>query len=352
MKRIVSTCFYTVCFLSLLSSCNRLALLEFIKPPKSFEKTAIPQAADYSNSSAWHLPELQKNNKKVDCFFIHPTTYIMGKNWNQDINDSHVNWRTRVLPIRYQAVAFRASCNVYIPKYRQAVFYAFKALQKDGKKALEIAYKDVRSAFYNYIQHHNRGKAFVLAAHSQGAKHGQRLLAEIMQDSNLRKLLVVAYLPGWPMIQDSMLAKDIAVCSTAQQTTCMVSWNTEAANNKLSLVDVFASGQQVVCVNPISWTTDHQHIDKTHNKGALQLNKRTKKDEIILHYCDAQIVDNVLQIHPPSNQRSLQMPMGKGNYHLYDYNFFYQNIKNNVADRIEAFFSSKNVSKQEDTSMD
>ena len=321
-------------------SCNRMALLELIKPPKPFAKTKQPVAVDYTTAAAWHKPTFEVSSKAVDCFFIHPTTYIFGKSWNQDLTNVQVNWRTQVLPIRYQVPAFLASCNVYIPKYRQAVLYAFKVIESTGNKALELAYKDIRTAFYTFIKQFNKEHPFILAAHSQGAFHGQRLLAEIMQDSSLRERLIVAYLPGWPIQNSFLKAQQIPVCSTAQQTSCVVSWNTESASNKFSLVEQFSPNNLVVCINPLSWTSDTVYVGSRANKGALQPNKTTQRDEIILYYCDAQVKEGILQIHPPNNQRALQMPMGRGNYHLYDYNFFYQNIKINIQERIKNYFKN------------
>jgi hypothetical protein len=51
-------------------------------------------------------------------------------------------------------------------------------------------------------------------------------------------------------------------------------------------------------------------------------------------------------VTPPANQNQLQMPMGKGNYHLYDYNFFYQNIKQNVRDRLAAYQQDLQLTKE------
>jgi len=31
------------------------------------------------------------------------------------------------------------------------------------------------------------------------------------------------------------------------------------------------------------------------------------------------------------------MPMGPGNYHIYDYNLFYMNIRRNAEERVEAY---------------
>ncbi|BDS13913.1 DUF3089 domain-containing protein [Aureispira anguillae] len=323
-----------------LTSCSRLSLLVFIKPAKKFNEHKIPAPPDYQKNKSWHQWARRDADKKVDVFYLHPTTYIVGKGWNQDLDDAHVNWRTKVLPINYQASVFYDAGRMFIPKYRQAIFYSFVDKKDNGKKALELAYEDVRNAFYYYWEHHNQGRPFIFAAHSQGAYHSQKLLAEILQDSAIRTQLVIGYVIGWPIPEDYVLNSNvIEICSTATQTGCIVSWNTEGQAPKLSLVEKVSAGKKIICVNPLSWKTDTSYVSKNQNLGALQYNKHTKKDEIILYYCDAAIRDGALRINEPANQVALQMPMGKGNYHLYDYSFFYQNIKQNIKTRIASYYN-------------
>lgn len=337
MKSLLVKLFLLAISLMLLTSCSRLSLMVFLKPPTKFKVEKTPTAPNYAENKSWHKWRMRDENKTTDVFYVHPTTYITGKGWNQDIDDTHVNWRTRVLPINYQASTFYDDCRMFIPKYRQAIFYSFVDKKENGKQALEVAYEDVRAAFYYYMEHHNNGRSFIFASHSQGSYHSQKLLAEALQDPMIKSKLVVAYVVGWP-ITERYVAENpaIEVCSTKTQTGCLVSWNTESGNPKLSLVKEFAKGEAVVCVNPLSWSLDSIHIPKSKNFGSLQHNKRTEKDELILYYCDAKIDNGTLKVHPPSNQSQLQMPMGKGNYHLYDYNFFFQNIKQNAKDRIQA----------------
>lgn len=328
--------------LLLVSSCSPLSFLVFIKPPGPFNDSKVPTAPNYSLSKNWHKWRMRDTSKRVDVFYVHPTTYITGNNWNQDLENDHVNWRTRVLPINYQARVFYEDCRMFIPKYRQAIFYSFADKKEHGKQALEVAYEDVRAAFYTYWKTHNKNRPFIIAAHSQGAYHSQRLLAEILEDSTIRSKLVVGYILGWPITETYLKQHPvIEVCSTARQTACIVSWNTEGKSPNLSLVQEVGQGQPVVCINPLSWTTDTVALPKTKNLGALQYNKATKEDEIILYYCGAQIKNGALKINPPANQKQLQMPMGKGNYHLYDYNFFYQNIKQNIKDRIDSYYQQR-----------
>jgi hypothetical protein len=251
------------------------------------------------------------------------------------------------LPINYQASTFYDDCNLFIPKYRQAIFYSFVDKKDNGKKALDLAYQDVRNAFFYYMDNLNDGKPFIFASHSQGSFHSQKLLAEVLRDSAVLSKFVAAYVIGWP-VKESFLHDNshIKVCSSNTQSGCIVSWNTESGKPNLSFVREFSNDEPVLCVNPLSWSLNNDYVDRTQNTGSLQYNKVTDKDEIIIHYCDAQIKDGILKVSPPDNQRELQMPMGKGNYHLYDYNFFYQNIRQNVKDRIKAYNNRLNCYEQ------
>lgn len=325
------------CLLLILSGCSRESLLIFVKPPKKFAQERTPIAPNYALQDDWHQASRRFNDKEVDVFFIHPTTYIKARYWNQPLDHVHTNWRTRVLSMCYQTSAFYEDCNVFMPKYRQAAFYAFADKKDNGEQALEVAYQDVKKAFDYYWTHYNKGRPFVLAGHSQGSLHSQRLLAELMQDSAVRKQLVTAYAIGWPITQQYVEQQaHLSVCSTATQTACLVSWNAQHPKAATSMKEALNIQGEIVCVNPLSWTTDTLYVANTNNKGALMPNRQKNKDEVLLHYADAQIKNGVLLTTPASGQNRLQTPLAKGNYHIYDYNFFYHNIKSNLKTRIAA----------------
>lgn len=347
-KQLVKNLMISCLAIFLCTACSRKQLLIFVKPAKPFTTAKIPTPPDYGHPDSWHKINLRDTYKLVDVFFIHPTTYIVGKNWNQDLQDEHVNWRTRVLPMAHQASLFYDDARMFIPKYRQGIFYSFVDAKDNGQQALEIAYQDVKEAFDHYIKHYNNGRPFILATHSQGSFHCQKLLKEIAQQPEIQKQLIVTYALGWP-IEQAYIEEEVGieVCSTANQTNCIISWNVESGDPKMSLVKEMGKGKKLVCVNPLSWSTDTIYMPKGYNKGALIHNKKEDKSELILYYCDAQIKDNAIKITPPSNLKQLQMPMGKGNYHLYDYSFFYQNIKQNARDRVAAFYEEKTLTLQE-----
>lgn len=329
--------FSSFCLPFLLSSCSRESLLIFIKPPKKFAKERLGKAPNYALQNDWHQVG-HRLDKEIDVFFVHPTTYIKARYWNQPLEHAHTNWRTEVLSIPYQVSVFSEDCNIFMPKYRQAAFYSFVDKKGNGAKALDLAYQDVKCAFEYYWTHYNKGRPFIIAGHSQGSLHSQQLLTELMQDSIKRQQLVTAYMIGWPITEAYVASQPyLSVCSTTTQTACLVSWNAQHPYAKGSIKDALEIKEKIVCVNPLTWTIDTSYVPRNQNKGALMPNYRLKKDEVIIHYTDAQIKNDLLLVTPSPSKQRLQTPLAKGNYHIYDYNFFYHNIRANIKRRIAAY---------------
>src|SRR6185369_10403401 len=143
--------------------------------------------------------------------------------------------------------------NVYAPRYRQAHISAFYSKNKeDRKKALDIAYSDVKAAFQYYLDHYNHGRPIIIASHSQGTVHAVRLIKEFFDGKPLQKQLVAAYLVGMPIPADSFCC--IAPCHNPGDTDCWLSWNTFATN----FYPPYYNGglNNAICTNPLTWTTD------------------------------------------------------------------------------------------------
>ena len=67
-----------------------------------------------------------------------------------------------------QLPAFHGLCRVHAPLYRVAADGAFFCQSRDdARRALDLAYADVRSAFEHFLLVHNQGRPFILAAHGQ-----------------------------------------------------------------------------------------------------------------------------------------------------------------------------------------
>ena len=342
-----------------------------LEPGDSFDEVERPAKPDYSLSKNWAaLPNKKDNadilpvadvedgqaNALVDVFYIHPTTYIYGDNWNQPLSDEDANEEVDRRNLRNQASIFNSCCRVYVPRYRQAIFYSFLSDQIDRDKAMDLAYMDVKRAFEYYLKHYNKGRPFILAAHSQGASHGVRLLEEEFEDKPIRKKLVVAYMIGQPLPMDKFTRtlKSIPLCSSPLQTGCVITWNTVGKNIdptnipkpvRIWYPDGYEAndGREIACVNPLTWTADDTYGERSLNLGGVTY---PIDDEIRpspdIGIVDAQCINGLLSVTVPEDSAYNWLPFGQGDYHTHDYDFFHMNIRQNVQKRIETYLRHSN----------
>jgi hypothetical protein len=314
-----------------------------IRPWRDFEKYTPPPEPDYSKESAWaalpwkhdsahavpgnsNLNEAE-DSAKVDVFFIYPTLYYSPKSWNADINDADLNQRIEATTIRQQASVYNGSCKIYAPRYRQATLYSFVDNGDDGKKALDLAYTDVRRAFKYYMQHYNNGRPIIIAGHSQGAVMAYRILKEFFDTTALRKKLVAAYPIGYRIVKDSL--KNIPLGSSSIQTGCFITWNTVSWTGLNRKKEKYFKGS---CVNPLSWNQDTDYVSKEHNTGSI-----ARSFQLIPGAVGAACHDGALWIsNPPAGNGYFALG---GSYHIFDYSLFYMNLRANVAQRVKAYMA-------------
>jgi len=89
--------------------------------------------------------------------------------------------------------------------------------------------------------------------------------------------------------------------------------------------------QEAVVVNPLTWTTDTSLASASLNKGAVFRNF----NKVIPGLVHAQIHGNVLWVNKPKFFGSIFLHTK--NYHIADFNLFYENIRENVGTRIRSF---------------
>lgn len=319
-----------------------LALLTLLAGCKTtlppFKAADQPQAPDYSNEKNWSALPFRKDAadvvaygeqwvpdslKQVDVFYVYPTLYSKGDTWNASLDDKKLNKRLDHLPVRLQAGVFSNSARVYAPRYRQAHIDAFEEDTIEGHKALDFAYQDVKRAFEYYMAHYNNGRPIIIAGHSQGSWQTRRLLQEYFDNNEAnRKLLVCAYIIGYAMYEENY--QNLQPCDHADETTCYVTWGSfkdgyeypDTANDLLT-------GN--VVVNPITWTMDTQPAT---TYGTVLLNPAKRKR----YTTTAKIHDHYLWV-------DTHMPIirHRNTMHVADYNLYWDNIRQNVADRVAAY---------------
>ncbi len=303
----------------------------------AFNAADQPAAPDYSKPDNWAalpfrtdaadiIPKsetwVNDSLKEVDVFYIHPTTYRGTKVWCADVSDAKGNKVVDDKPVRYQASAFNASARVYAPRYRQAAIEAFHTDKPDGNMALLFAYEDVKRAFEYYLKYYNNGRPFIIASHSQGTWHARKLLADMVDKSNIRNRMVAAYVIGYGI--DTAAYTNLRPMENENQTGGYITWASFKKGYDATGSKLYGN----VCINPINWTRSTAAVSCSESKGGMLLNfnKRYK------NACATQIHNNYLWVKTkiPFAQTFKVM-------HIVDYNLFWYDIRANVPQRISTF---------------
>ncbi|MBK8350304.1 MAG: DUF3089 domain-containing protein [Saprospirales bacterium] len=304
-------------------------------------------ATDYSNQQNWAaLPTMKDNadwtpngltNKQdsaqVDVFFIHPTTDVTGFKGNANIDNKAINNQTDDFPIKYQASVFNESCKVYAPRYRQAALHNFFTKNNEkSEQAFDVAYQDIKAAFEYYLKNYNNGKPIIIAGHSQGSMHAQRLLREYFDGKPLQNQLVEAYIIGFPTHENQF--QYLKISEKADTFGGYISYSTFGMDSKI--ISVVPEYNNAVSVNPLDWTTNKEFVSSQENNGSLT----KKSNEIVKHLFGAKNGNGIVEIQKPGEGF---VPMTMKNYHIYDYSLFYINIRENVALRIKKYFEYNKI---------
>ena len=289
---------------------------------------ALPNREDLADSVPTGSRDAQAT-APADVFFLHPTTFLSPDAWNQSLDDAATNDLTDEMVMRGQTSVFNGCCRIYAPRYRQATLAAFFDDSESGPQALALAYEDVIAAFRYYVTHFNEGRPFVLAAHSQGSRHADYLMADEIVGTELANRMIAAYPVGFEIDGSN----GVPVCDTPTQTGCQVTWNSvgPAAGALFGTPDN-------ICVNPLSWRVDGALADHDANLGAVNLDAGDAPEP---GAADAQCRDGRLYVSEIRSDNYSLMPLGRDNYHIYDYALFYMNIRENVQARVNAFLSAQ-----------
>lgn len=337
-----------------------------LSPPKTpFDEMKQPPRPNYAETSAWAVwpgvssaadavPEGATPGKAVapvaDVFFIHPTTFLGNDAWNAPFDaDGFTGQQLNETVLANQVSIFNACCRMFAPRYRQATISAFLRPSADSFKAYDLAYSDVLRAFDHYLQNQNNGRPFVLASHSQGSLHATRLIQErIATDPEIRRRLVAAYVVGASLPETS--ATWLPVCESATQTGCLIDWNSTSSLTLLALgrglmVTWSKDRYQAVglkkwlCVNPLSWDRTTKSA-ASKNLGALPFaGLGAPIPPLRGGVTGARCTRGRAVISIPRTKRDgfTDVLTKLGSYHNLDYALFYDSVRRNAVERVEAF---------------
>ena len=91
---------------------------------------------------------------------------------------------------------------------------------------LRLAYSDIKESFRYFIKFLNDSKPIILAAHSQGSFHSQRLLQEPEFQDFFSEKLISAYLIGYPLEESFFDYVNLEPCEAPSQIRSVVHFAT------------------------------------------------------------------------------------------------------------------------------
>ena len=191
----------------------------------------------------------------IDCFYVYPTVSL-DAGMNSDLQPSEENGATQT-----QFARFASACRTYTPLYRQMTLGAIAAYSAGGdiSDAVAVAYRDVASAWRNYLATKNNGRPFVLIGHSQGSLMLQQLIAREIEGKPIAKQMKLAIIPGFNVLvpQGKLVGgtfKKTPLCSRPEETGCVIAWSSFRDKNPPPDGAMFGHadrvGMTVGCVNP------------------------------------------------------------------------------------------------------
>ncbi len=296
-----------------------------------------PEAVDYSDESNWAYFGIGED-KDVDLFLLCPAVDV-----NDEYNTSLDDEATRqnfLGALNMERGIYEEHTRMYAPYYRQAALKAYSLSPDEREQYLQFAYNDVSSAFSYYLENENNGRPIVLAGFSQGADMCYRLLEEYFGDEELSSRLVAVYAIGWPYTQD-MVDKfpQIKPARSADDIGTVISFECESEDANGSLI--CPEDMKALSINPLNWKTDTTPADKSLNIGACftDYSGQVLVEEKNLCGCyidkdrgTLKVTDILPEDYPPALDF-----LSEGDYHIYDYQFFYRNLAQNVKNRIDIY---------------
>lgn len=300
---------------------------------------------DYSQEANWAYFGIG-SGKEADLFLICPTV-DMKKEYNMSLDDAKTK-ESFLGALNMERGIYEDTTRMYAPYYRQASIHVYGLEPKSREVYMKYAYSDVSAAFSYYLKHENNGRPIILAGFSQGADMCYRLLAEYFRSSAMRKQLVAVYALGWPCTPE-LVSKypQIVPAKSAYDIGTVVSFDCEAPELQETFIN--PAGQKAICINPLNWKTDSTPADKSENIGACFTDYSgsiVKENE---HLCGCYIEEGrgVLKVTDvsPEDYKAIIPGLPEGSYHIYDYQFFFRNLKKNVADRLDSYLTQKSLRK-------
>lgn len=308
-----------------------------------FTLTGYGQASNkssmYAQAENWAYLETDKT-AAADVFFICPTVFSGEADCYNMSMDDETTRADFLGATNMEKGIYDQQARFFAPYYQQIGLNAYELSIEAREPYLSVAYQDVKDAFTYYMEHYNEGRPIILAGFSQGADMSIRLLKDCFADDAVNDLLVACYAIGWSITEAELEEYPHLRFATGETDTgVIISFNSEAEFVTDSLL--IPAGTRTLAINPLNWETDSTPAGKAENLGACFTDYDGSIVTEIPQLCGAYIdpIRGALKVTDvtPEEYPPVLTIFSDGVYHLYDYQFFYRNLQENVGVRLEAY---------------
>ncbi|GBF23169.1 hypothetical protein tpqmel_0573 [Candidatus Gastranaerophilus sp. (ex Termes propinquus)] len=303
---------------------------------------------DYSCPDKW-LRFGGDKRKEVDVFIIYPTVIES----YEEADSPYVRIDSQLMydmttELSHSEGTVSEWANVYVPLYRQlnGALLSDLTSYKLAKYVNATPREDIFAAFDYFLKNINKGeRPFVLFGFSQGAELTIELATTFLGSEKYYKynrLLVAAYAIGMSVTKEQIVKNpNLRFSNNKYDTGVILSWNTTAPSEIASgaYTSFITWKKGALVTNPISWETDEMLMHASKNKASCLMGS-DGTFKTVENYANA-VADKehcVLVTTTVDEANYEQMVPTVSKFHGGDIAFYYESIKQNVKDRIGAFY--------------
>jgi len=333
-------------------------------PGIPFQTYDKPVAPDYSVPSSWlAIPDLKADifdaKSPGDVFVVVPGVYRGGKHWVLPVDVDRRRQRLQNIVRPNYVAPYAYAGRLFAPYYRHAAMYSYMTNREDAQRARDLAYQDIKRAFEVFIKNNPPERPIILAGHGQGADHVTRLLADYF-NSPLKERLAVAYVIDHPLpisLFKSSLSH-LKPCQAEYEVQCVASFGTFMPGDKRN-AERFSeralyhdgtgfsvtAGEEILCVNPLTWEQNEDRADISLHKGGMAATglEPNRLPPPLPRQTWAQCQEGQLRVAKP-NSRSLRRPFGLGaRFWTLPSNLFFEDLRINARLRADTIIEKQKL---------
>ena len=328
-----------------------------LDPKTPFQTYQPPPAPDYGRRDAWALipdqpAQVSPDDPRADVFFISPTTFDGGRNWNAPIDGARADHVFHEVMAPNYAGPFLKVGRVFAPRYRQASLYSQLTLGEDARAARAFAYGDVAQAFRLYLERFNQGRPIVIVAVEQGGVLAERLVAEAAANPAVKPRLAVAYLI------ETMAPADetpLPPCRARGEPGCLAAWKTmlegqdQRARILLDRALVWGPNGELVnlddrpalCFNPLLGAVTEEPAPARLNLGAANATglEWGARPGFLARQVSARCKNGILFVSRPKSKSLTRDGRWADRRRVPGFNLFYADLESDAQGRVSALLA-------------